>query len=227
VGRASGSEQCEESAVAELRRSRELLIGVDIDGVLGDQVTAVSPHVEREFGFPLALEDVTAYKHQLSSERHLGHLLAEAMQEEQFVRTMPVHAGAAEMLASLRALGKVKIVTVRPAEAGPWTRRWLRDNDLAFDEFMLGVQNGKSEGGTDVLIDDHQGNLVEFMSNTSGVGVLVDRPWNRDHSELDDERDRDRGGDERRQQQVGDEHRLGDAGTGEDERERGEREQGE
>jgi restriction endonuclease S subunit len=38
---------------------------------------------------------------------------------------------------------------------------------------------------TDVLIDDFTGNIFDFLTNTKGVGVLVEQPWNRERDALD------------------------------------------
>ena len=42
-----------------------------------------------------------------------------------------------------------------------------------------------SVGATDVLIDDYTGNVLEFLTNTDGVAVLVDQPWNRERADLE------------------------------------------
>lgn len=165
------------------REAARPLIGVDIDGVLGDQITAIVPHVREQFGIELRFEDVTTYTHPLADGRHVGHVLAKTMTDEAFVTSLPVHPGAAEMLAALRQLGRVKIITVRPQVAGPWTERWLHENALSFDEFMLAEAERKSLGGTDVLIDDYLGNVREFLAATDGVAVLVSRPWNQEADE--------------------------------------------
>lgn len=43
----------------------------------------------------------------------------------------------------------------------------------------------KSDHLTDVLIDDYTVNVLEFLTNTDGVAVLVDQPWNREREALD------------------------------------------
>lgn len=161
----------------ESLETRRPVIGVDIDGVLGDQIKAISPVVEARFGYPLLTEHVTTYSHPIE-DTHLGRLLWTAMDDPEFVRAMPVHAGAEMMLQELRQLGEILIITARPAAADAVTRGWLTENSLHFDRFMLGEMAKKSVAGSDILIDDYSGNLAEYLDNTEGNGVLVERPWN-------------------------------------------------
>lgn len=158
-------------------RSDELLIGVDLDGVVCDQITPAVPLALELHGVELRYEDVTAYAHPIG-DSHLGRLLWRAMEDEKFVVQMPAHPGAREMFAELATMGRVIIVTARPPVCEPWTRSWVGEQGLTHHEFVLGEQAKKSAAGTDLLIDDYPGNLHEFVENTGGFGILVERPWN-------------------------------------------------
>lgn len=158
-------------------RSDELLIGVDLDGVVCDQITPAVPLALELHGVELRYEDVTAYAHPIG-DSHLGRLLWRAMEDEEFVVSMPSHPGASQMFAELAKLGRVIIVTARPPVCEPWTKQWVADQGLLHHEFVLGEQARKSAAGTDLLIDDYPGNLREFVDGTGGMGILVERPWN-------------------------------------------------
>jgi uncharacterized HAD superfamily protein len=83
------------------------------------------------------------------------------------------------MLETLGQRDRVLIVTARSPRCEESTRKWLASERLAYDTLILTTEAGKSACGLDVLVDDHVDNLVEFLEETSGVAVLVRRPWNR------------------------------------------------
>lgn len=155
----------------------EIRIGVDLDGVACDQISPAVPIALALHDVVLRYEDVTAYMHPIG-ESHLGRLLWKAMEDEQFVLSMPAHPGANIMFSELSKLGQVVVVTARPPVCEPWTRAWVASQQLVHDEFVLGEQAKKSAAGTDLLIDDYPGNLHEFCEQTGGYGILVERPWN-------------------------------------------------
>jgi uncharacterized HAD superfamily protein len=97
---------------------------------------------------------------------------------------MSVHKEAVELLRHLRVENTVVVITARKTEAHSWTKRWLRRQALRFDKFLAGEEAKKSVHGTDVLIDDYLGNVLEYLENAAGVAVLVDQPWNRDRDAL-------------------------------------------
>jgi hypothetical protein len=42
----------------------------------------------------------------------------------------------------------------------------------------------KSTRETAILVDDYLGNVTEYLRNTPGVAILVDRPWNQSRTEV-------------------------------------------
>jgi len=67
----------------------------------------------------------------------------------------------------------------------PLTEQWLIANGLSYDELVRGQEGFKSKHRVDALIDDYPRNLAEFLTQTTGVGVLVDQPWNQDIKDLE------------------------------------------
>jgi uncharacterized HAD superfamily protein len=160
-----------------------LVVGVDVDGVLADQITAVLPLIQERHDVVLTRSEITEWNLPIK-ESDIGQELERSMSSREFVLGMPVHEGAAPMMRFLRETNRVIVVTARKGQALGWTTEWLFRNHLPFDELVGGVEAKKSACAADVLIDDYIGNVVEFLRNTSGLAVLVDQPWNRDRSAL-------------------------------------------
>ena len=95
---------------------------------------------------------------------------------------MPTLDGAKEFLDSLFYAGHVvSLLTARDNRHEQTTRLWLAANDLKYDNLEFGKIEQKSLHGTDILIDDYHGNVVEFIQNTDGRAILLLQPWNVKH----------------------------------------------
>jgi uncharacterized HAD superfamily protein len=161
-------------------RSRAL--GVDLDGVLANQVVGVLPRIEASFGVVLTYEDVIDWRLPISGAGASTDIAAEivtAQADRNYVLTMPVHHGARQMLNELRRDFRIVVLTARSGDALEWSVEWLRLNELPFDDLAGSEEAKKSLHGVDALVDDYLGNVEEFLTNTSGPAVLVDQPWNR------------------------------------------------
>ncbi|NLT34354.1 MAG: hypothetical protein GXX83_00420 [Gaiellales bacterium] len=157
-------------------------IGVDIDGVLADHVRGILPRIEAKYGLRLNYEDLSAWRYAVGESDMLLEIM-EAMEDPEWVTALPVYEGVAQGLAGLRELGRVSIVTARPEGAVQATLAWLEGNQLAFDEFIRCENADKPAQAIDVLVDDHLPNVCDFVVRGNGVGVLLDRPWNREGRE--------------------------------------------
>jgi uncharacterized HAD superfamily protein len=111
--------------------------------------------------------------------------IVRAQESRDYVIGMNVHEGASRVLTFIHKLHRIVVVTARRGDAATtWTAEWLKKNGLPYDEVLASSESKKSEHRTDVLIDDFLGNISEFLTNTKGVAVLVDQPWNRTRTEL-------------------------------------------
>jgi uncharacterized HAD superfamily protein len=160
-----------------------MIVGVDIDGVLANQIEGVLPRIKRRLGINLGYEDITHFRLPLGDSDVAVEIL-DAMTSPDYLLSMPVHDGAHELLQWLAERHTVKLITARPATAIGPTRQWLAQNDLPYHELVAATEALKSRHGTDVLIDDYVGNLAEFLERSDGVGIVLEQPWNTDRSEL-------------------------------------------
>lgn len=152
-------------------------IGVDIDGVLADQVTGVLDRVREKHGVSVTYAEVVHWDVPLGPTSFVPEI-AEAMLDSAYVLGMNVHPGAKAMLHALRATFQVHLLTVRPPEAMEATVQWLAASGLEYDELAPAQEALKSAHSTAALVDDYPKNLEEFLQNTDGIGVLVNQPWN-------------------------------------------------
>jgi 5'(3')-deoxyribonucleotidase len=162
--------------------NRTRAVGVDLDGVLANQVVGVLPRVEAEYGIALTYEEIVHWRLPIEGRDATTDIATEivaAQTDREYVLSMPVHAGARDMLEELRRKFRVVVLTARSGMALDWSVEWLRRNDLPFDELAGSAESEKSLHGSDALVDDYLGNIEEFLKNTSGPAVLVDQPWNR------------------------------------------------
>jgi 5'(3')-deoxyribonucleotidase len=173
--------ECDPEPIAIRQTTRMQTIGVDIDGVLADQVTGVLDRVREKHGVALTYEEVVHWDVPLGPTSFVPEI-AKAMLDPAYVLGMGVHPGAREMLQDLRASFHVHLLTVRPPEAMDATVQWLASSGLEYDELVPAKEALKSRHSTAGLVDDYPKNLQEFLHNTGGVGVLVDQPWNQDTS---------------------------------------------
>jgi uncharacterized HAD superfamily protein len=153
-------------------------VGIDLDGVLANQVELVLPLIESRYGVSLTYDDITDWRLPIGPTDIATEIVA-AQADHSYVLTMPVHAGAREMLEDLRNDFWIVVLTARGAAALEWSIEWLRAHSLPFDEIAGSTEAKKSLHGVGALVDDYLGNVEDFLRNASGPVVLVDQPWNR------------------------------------------------
>ncbi len=159
------------------------IIGVDIDGVLADQVSGILDRVNARDGSSHSYEDIVEWNFQFEHSDFVTEIRA-AMRDRAYVLGMRVHPGAVAMVDALNSDHIVKLLTVRPPQAIPWTVEWLEMHGFRYAELAAAKEALKSRHGADALIDDYAGNITEFLEAADGPAILVDQPWNHDVPEL-------------------------------------------
>jgi uncharacterized HAD superfamily protein len=166
------------------RRANRLTVGVDVDGVLADQITGVLPRIATQHGVTLTYADVRHWRLPIKNTNIADEIVA-AQSDRNYVLNMTSHEGAKALLNYLHRYHRLLVTTARAGDAGRvWTAEWLHKNGLPFDEVATSQEARKSVHAVDVLIDDYTGNIKEFLDNSAGVAVLIDQPWNQDRTVL-------------------------------------------
>lgn len=165
------------------RKEAGLFIGVDLDGVLADQIDGVLHRIREIFGLTLSRENITHWRLPIG-DSDIAQEIERAQQNRKYVLRMRLHEGARSMLKALYRDNRVVLITARAPKAKEWTQQWLYNHRLPHDELLNSKEEKKSVHGTDLLIDDYLGNVIEYLQNTEGVAILIDQPWNRERDEL-------------------------------------------
>lgn len=167
----------------QMLKSKGLRIGVDVDGVLANQIVGILPRVKRRLGIQLDYEDITDWRLPLG-ESDIAKEIISAMMDTDYIMSMPAHPGARQVMDKLYARHTLKVLTARPPEAEQWTEAWLDKHALNHDGVNSVREKEKSLYATDVLVDDYIGNIEEYLASTNGTAILVDQPWNRNRESL-------------------------------------------
>jgi 5'(3')-deoxyribonucleotidase len=161
-----------------------MIVGVDIDGVLANQIHGILPQIKERWGVDLTYEDVTHFRLPIA-DTDIAVEIVSAMKSPDYLLQMPVHEGARELLDWLAGRHQVKLITARPVGALAATRRWLEANGLRYDDLVSATEALKSRHGADILIDDYTANVSEFLQESDGYGILLSQPWNQNLGDLD------------------------------------------
>ena len=154
---------------------------VDVDGTLAWQLPRACQYLDEQYGVSLAPEEVVAWDYAIpghDAHDHIGGLIVEAFERdpEWYFGGMPPMAGAADALARLAEEYHVAIATHRPPDTHEHTRRWLREHDIPYDEFVEDVPENKAALDGRALIDDYHGNVADALA--AGMdGLLFEQPY--------------------------------------------------
>lgn len=181
--------------------SREALrLYVDIDDVLAD-ATAVLIDLARDL-FAREVEYQDCHSFDLGESFGLSpaqrDLLLDAAHADAVVESMVAVEGASQILTAWEAKGhEVHIVTGRPPETLPATRRWLLRENMRHETLASVDKYGRqehlphavplsrlAERRFDVAIEDSVPMARYLVEEVGARVLLLDRPWNRDVSEV-------------------------------------------
>ncbi len=160
-----------------------LRLGIDVDGVLANQIDSLLPRIRRRLGIELKYEDVTHWRLPLGATDVAAEIVS-AMEDPRYILDMPVHDGARDVVNQLYRDNRIQVITARPSEVTGWTNQWLENHGFSVDGMVSVREKAKSFHATDVLIDDYLDNIIEYLENTNGYAILVDQPWNRERDQV-------------------------------------------
>ena len=159
-------------------------IGVDLDGVLGDQVPHILGLLNQKYGLKLKKSDIRMWNQPIpNTNTDIDREIEHALLDTNYVLTMPVIRGAVKFLRLLSSEHFIMVVTSRPPAADQPTLKWLQKKRLIFHEFRNMQGLGKERLPVDILIDDRLENISAFAIKNN-VAILFSQPWNQDHKSL-------------------------------------------
>ena len=157
-------------------------IGVDIDGVLADQVGEVLKLVNKAQGTSLRRADIDEWDKIIGTTR-IDEEIERALEDDSYVLRMACIPGARKGMQALSRAHNMVIVTSRPPKSLAASMLWLKQKDIPFDEFCGTQPLGKAGVLVDVLVDYRIENVEEF-ANAGRKAILLSQPWNQERSKL-------------------------------------------
>jgi len=169
--------------ISQKRKKEGLKIGIDVDGVLADQIYGILPRIKRRTGISMNYEDIKEWNLRVGQSNIEQEILL-AMEDREYILSMPSHSHALYTINNLYKNNFIEIITARPAFAEEWTKLWLSRHGFSFDSIKPSKEMKKSQFATDILVDDYINNIKEYLEGTNGFAVLVDQPWNKNRDDL-------------------------------------------
>ena len=158
-----------------------LAVGIDVDGVLGEQVIHVLTKLQSEGKAQgLTKEMINEWDYSLGS-RTITDEIEESLLNDQFVSEMPVVHDSFDSMEELYQKHHIVIATSRPLETEQATLRWLRKH-FKYHEYVNTRTVGKGNFGLDLLVDDSIQNIEQFAS-AGRKCILFSQPWNREETQ--------------------------------------------
>lgn len=151
-------------------------IAIDIDGVLADQVEAVLKVIEKKYGLKYLKSDVNR-AHWTFSGREIWSEIASLLADTEYTLSIPLIEGSQKGIEQL-ADHDMCVVTARRPNAEKATKQWLNTHFPCLMEYYQARTGMKHNIPSDVLIDDLDMNIVEFVkSDPNRRGILFVHPW--------------------------------------------------
>ena len=161
--------------------SKLIVVGVDIDGVLAEQVDHTLKWLRSKKGANLRVSQKTDIKKWdeeiapgLTFDEAIENLLKE---DEFFIKEMPVVIGSTKNMKEMYKKYHIVIASSRPPESERATKDWL-SRHFKFHEYVNTRQIGKYGLGLHVLIDDNLENIKNFCKYGGQLAIIFDQPWN-------------------------------------------------
>ena len=163
----------------------ELKIAVDIDGVLADQVGAVLRVIEKEYGLKYLTSDVNR-AHWTFSGREIRSEIASLLAHPEYTLSVPLIEGSQKGIGQIVADHNVCVVTARRPNAEDATKKWLGIHFPCLTEYYRAAIGMKHSIPSDLLIDDLDINVVDFVKSDPGRrGILFVHPWSLNGTDIE------------------------------------------
>jgi len=164
---------------------RKYYIAIDVDGVIANQIDGILPIIEKQYNVKLTYNDVKRWDLPIK-DTNITNIIVNEQKHKKYIVGMPPVENAAKVIGNLCKLYYIAIATARPNVTDTWTKEWLSNNRIAYDDYYNLKEGEKHNAGTDfdILIDDYTKNIFNFLEKGEGKAIIFKQPWNEDLSEL-------------------------------------------
>lgn len=164
--------------------SKNLTIGIDVDGVLRDNLQIMVDLYNEEFNGNMTVDDVKDFRTEITFptiEPTTGKTASEWFfqdhSKEIFLKAKRF-PNVADDIKKLREIANVVIITYQKSLTNKMhTLLWLELNDIEYDGIIF--MKDKTKFMCDVLVDDNDWN---FIGSNAKYGALIYAPYNESES---------------------------------------------
>lgn len=158
----------------------KITIGVDVDGVLADFMSALLKRVNKKHNVSLKTSDIT-YWDWCEDGINIYEEIVDASKDDDFMENMKPIKGSLEVMNELFEKYSIKIVTSRLPAAWMstcvWLKKYFKFHDIIFTH---GKDKTKDLTKVDILIDDRAFATQVFVEKGGEKAILFDQPHNRE-----------------------------------------------
>lgn len=164
--------------------NKEFTIGIDVDGVLRDNLQIMVDLYNEEFNGNMTVNDIKDYRTEITFptiENATGKTASEWFfqdhSNEIFLKAGPFD-NVAEDIKKLREIANVVIITYQKTLQNKLqTLCWLEINGIEYDGIIF--MKDKTKFICDYLVDDNDWN---FLGSNAKHGILIEAPYNKEKS---------------------------------------------
>jgi uncharacterized HAD superfamily protein len=154
-------------------------IGIDIDGVLCDQILYIVKEAKKRYGITIDKNLITRYAiHEFTNLTH--EQLMEIFTDSTIIGNVEIINDANIAVNELYKYYEIHLVTARPLDVKEATIQWLSKHNFKYDRLAF-TQNKKAytlQHKLDYFIEDRYKTVLDLSTNCLGI-FLFDYPWNR------------------------------------------------
>lgn len=159
-------------------KQNKIKLGVDIDGVLANQIITLLPIINKRYSLNLKYGDIDHWRKKIA-DSDIAQLIVEAQRNDEYLLKIPLIENSNDILIDLRPTYEIYILTAREIGTKSATLKWLDLNSIYFDYFHNLREGNKQQIEVDIIIDDYKGNIEEYLnSHPKSYAILFKQPWN-------------------------------------------------
>ena len=160
--------------------SKRFTIGIDVDGVLRDNLQIMVDLYNKEFDGKMTVDDIKDFRTEITfptiqplTGKTASEWFFQDHSNEIFLHANPF-SNVAEDIKTLRDVANVVIITYQKTLLNKTqTLEWLEKNGIEYDGIIF--MKDKTKFLCDILVDDNDWN---FIGSNASYGVVINAPYN-------------------------------------------------
>ncbi|MBI5945349.1 MAG: hypothetical protein HY864_13350 [Chloroflexi bacterium] len=164
-----------------LKKSGNVVIGVDIDNVLSNTDHVIRNLIEQEYGIVSRREQIIYWDYFKSlpiTPEQEGVIFG--LFHDHYCLQAPIIQFAQESLKLLSANYLIWLITSRPAKTNSLTKEWLNQHNIAYNNLIHSNNKIELFDTVKLLIEDNGKTAIDYVNKGVPV-ILFNCPWNTEH----------------------------------------------